>query len=724
MPTRVLVVEDSPTQAELVRGALADAGFDVTVARNGEDGLTRFDAGAFDIVVTDIVMPGMVDGYELCRRIKSGRHGDTPVVLLTSLSDPLDVIRGLSCGADSFYTKTVEVPHLIERLNALLATRGRRATRKLDLGLNVTFMGHEFTITSEREQILNLLVCTFEDAVRQNQELRQREEELRQAKEQLAEYAGSLEHDVARGRADLRLADERLRQLMEALPDATIVVDQNGTMIFASTQTEAMFGYGRHELLGRKIEMLVPEGARDRHEAHRAAYTTSPLARAMGAGLELAGRRKDGSEFPVEASLSPARTREGLVVTVAIRDISDRRAIEAQLRQAQKMEAVGQLTGGIAHDFNNILTVVLSDAELIAGALPPDAPLRQEIDEIQSAARRGAAMVAQLLRFSRRGMLTLRPLVPATVIENLQGMLRRLLPESVTVTVVAEDRSSAVLADAGALEQVLFNLCTNARDAMPDGGSLRIECTRTLLDAGYHATHPWVAPGEYVCVSVADDGVGMDEHTQQRLFEPFFTTKPPGVGTGLGMAMVYGLMKQHGGMVHVYSEPGHGTVVKLYFPITTAPTRAGRAPRRADREPAVGGTETILLAEDEVAIRRATRRALEKQGYTVLVAADGEEALDIYRKQGSKIHLVISDLVMPKLGGRQLAEALRSENPDVKIVFTSGYSPGSDYQHASFPAGAIFLHKPWTLADLFRTVRETLDAPGPGEPSETAAPPS
>jgi signal transduction histidine kinase/ActR/RegA family two-component response regulator len=396
-------------------------------------------------------------------------------------------------------------------------------------------------------------------------------------------------------------------------------------------------------------------------------------------------------------------------VTTVIRDVTDRRVLEAQLRQAQKMEAVGRLSGGIAHDFNNLLTVISTNAELIAGEMPSDLGFADDLAELRAATRRGAEMVAQLLRFSRRDLLNRQPVNPAAVVRDFVAMLRRLLPETVRLELEEDAKPGTVLADSGALEQIVANLCTNARDAMPDGGTLRLECRNTWLDAGYHATHPWVNPGPYICVSVADTGTGMDEVTKQRIFEPFFTTKPAGSGTGLGMAMVYSLMRQHDGMAQVYSELGRGTIVKLYFPAIIDSVQRVDRDLHTDPREIRGGNELILLVEDEPAIRRASRRALQGKGYSTVEAADGEEALEIFRQHSDSISLIISDLVMPKLGGRQLAAALREAGSTVPILFTSGYSPGSGLEEQALPPGVAFLMKPWSLSDLFGRVREMLD---------------
>ena len=422
--------------------------------------------------------------------------------------------------------------------------------------------------------------------------------------------------------------------------------------------------------------------------------------------------RKDGAARWVEDRKLSLFSSAGAFEEIhgIVLDIQDQKVVEEQLRQSQKMEAIGQLTGGLAHDFNNVLTVVIASAEMISRGMPRDWAFHEDLSELAAAAQRGATLVGRLLQFGRRAMLNLEPVRPGLVVANLAGMLRRLLPEAIELHVTDDSGPrDLVLGDIGSLEQMLINLCTNARDAMPDGGTLRIDCGVRWLDEGYHATHPWVAPGPYVCLAVTDTGVGMSEEVQRRVFEPFFTTKPVGQGSGLGMAMVYGLMKQHGGMAHVYSEAGRGTVVRLYFPVTASqPTDTGSR-RDGDLMAARGGTETILLVEDEAAIRKTTKRALESKGYTVLVAEDGEEGLELYQKHKDAITLVVSDLVMPRLGGRQLADALRRSGATIPILFTSGYSPSSGTGSGPTPPDVGFLQKPWTLDDLYKEVRGLLD---------------
>lgn len=427
--------------------------------------------------------------------------------------------------------------------------------------------------------------------------------------------------------------------------------------------------------------------------------------------VEVRWKRKDGTPITVRLSGRTVRNhnREPECFEMIAEEVTEQRRIEAQLRQAQKMEAIGQLTGGIVHDFNNILTVIMSNTELAAKSLPEEAEEAQaDLEEARAAGERGSAMIRKLLGFSRSEKPSFQSVDLGRLVANTTRVLQRLLPESIEIQISAGESIGTVRADPGALEQILLNLATNARDAMPEGGTLRIECRRERLDASYHATRPWVIPGEYVCIVVSDTGVGMDEETQRRIFEPFYTTKPAGEGTGLGMAMIYGLVKQQGGFVHVYSELGEGTEVKLYFPAMDVEAAAEtQQPSYQTCLPV--GTETILVVEDEAAIRRATKRALERHGYSVMTAADGEEALETVDARGSEIDLIMTDLIMPKLGGRQLYDALTQEGRQVKFLFTSGYSTQELTESSSFASSFPFLHKPWNLTNLLQRVRDTLD---------------
>jgi signal transduction histidine kinase len=427
--------------------------------------------------------------------------------------------------------------------------------------------------------------------------------------------------------------------------------------------------------------------------------------------VEMSWRRRDGTPLLVRVSGRMLEARGGRVegFELFVEDVSERRILEDQLRQAQKMETVGQLTGGIAHDFNNLLTVIQANTEYLLGEKET---LRDEIRsaalEVRAAAQRGSAMVRQLLAFSRHEGLQPQTVDLGPLCGQFQDMLRRVLPENIDVQVTVEEGAPAARVDPRAFEQILLNLATNARDAMPGGGTLRLQVTRAWIDEHFRATHGWGIPGPYTAVAVSDTGVGMSDDVRERVFDPFFTTKPPGRGTGLGLSMVYGLMKQHRGFVHVYSEPGQGTAVKLWFPAADAAPSAA-AVEAPPGEAFAGGTECIMLVEDEAPIRRAARRVLEQHGYRVILAEDGEQALSLFLNHPDAVDLVLSDLVMPRMGGRELFERIRAAGHAVPFLFASGYTRTDAEAAERIGTDVPFIQKPWSMADLLSRVREALD---------------
>jgi PAS domain S-box-containing protein len=693
---RILVVEDSATQAEALRAQLADAGYDVTVASSGEDGLVQFGASQFDFVISDIVMPGAVDGYELCRRIKAGRRNGPPVVLLTSLSDPLDIIRGLECGADNFFTKSVEPALLLDRLQLLLTTREVRAQGELRMGVQVFFMGRQFTISSEREQILDLLVSTFEDAVRQNRDLRQREDELLAAKAELAQYAGTLE--------------QRLQSVLESVPDVVFSVDGAMTeLYYMSPACKAVLGFTADEFVAdmtRWRAAIHPEDQGRVIASYRGA-----LEAGRQATVQYRIRLPNGAEHWIEEVLIPVSEAPGTVVRLdgMARDITEQRKLEEQFRQAQKMEAVGRLAGGVAHDFNNLLTVINSYSEFLLEDLGPEDHRRQDVEEIRKAGVSAASLTRQLLAFSRQQVIEPQVLDLNAVLANAESLVKRMIGEDIEVVTVLAPQLGAVRADPGQLEQVIMNLAVNARDAMPDAGRLTLETANAEMDEAYLRNHAVGTPGRYVMLAVSDTGVGMDETTKAHIFEPFFTTKEPGKGTGLGLATVYGVVKQNGGFIWVYSEPGHGTTFKIYLPRVDELARSVSRPQVAKES--LQGVETVLLVEDAVAVRAVASHTLQRQGYTVLEAPNGAAALRLAAEHPGPIHMVVTDVVMPGMNGRQFAEQLAAARPSLKVLYTSGYTDDAIVRHGVLEAGVKFLQKPFTPDALARKVREVLDSP-------------
>jgi len=634
--------------------------------------------------------------------------------------------------------------------------------------------------------------------------------------------------------------------ILEAIPDAVMAVNQQGVIIQVNSQTEALFSYTRDELIGQKIEMLVPERQRPEHSRHRAQFHAKPKIRRMGSGLDLYGRRRDGSEFPVEISLSPILIADGTIVLSVIRDISDRKRIEEdlrraneeldgrkgrelrdsqnrlalivdssqdaiigknldgiithwnrgaeqmygytaqemagrsitalcpkdrvdeipgildrirqgerveyfesvrvtkdgqrlnvsisvspihdaegkvvgasaiarnitaqkkiedQLRHSQKMEAVGRLAGGVAHDFNNLLGIVTACSELLRVRV--DDNCLEYIDNIREAAKRGASLTRQLLAFSRRQPVQAQLLDLNERLTEVSRLLRPLMGDDVEITLLPRSATAIVEADAGQLDQIVINLAVNARDAMPHGGRLIIETGVFDFDEAFAREHPAMTSGRYVMMAISDSGIGMDEATRSRIFEPFFTTKEMGKGTGLGLATVYGIVKQSGGDIWVYSEPDRGTTFKIYLP--SAEHKLGiAAETKAEAKPPRREGVTVLLAEDDVIMRRLTRKMLEEHGYTVLEADDGKSALDALITDQAAIDLVLTDVVMKEMTGPELVLRLMDTHPAMKVVYMSGYT-GDLVANQGLESRNRLLEKPFTRAELLKTIDAVLD---------------
>jgi PAS domain S-box-containing protein len=633
--------------------------------------------------------------------------------------------------------------------------------------------------------------------------------------------------------------------ILEAIPDAVAVVNQQGFIVQVNSQTEGLFGYTRDELIGKKIEMLVPERQRAQHDQHREDFHQQPRIRRMGSGLDLYGRRRDGSEFPVEISLSPVSTNGDVIVLSAIRDISDRKRIEEelrrtneelairksrelrdsqarlaliidssqdaiigknldgivthwnkgaehmygytatemigrpistlappdrvdeiteilrkirngerveyfesvrvtkdarklnvsisispvydtdgnivgastiarnitaqkkieeQLRQSQKMEAIGRLAGGVAHDFNNLLGIVTACSELLC--VKVDSEGLEYIQNIHEAAKRGASLTRQLLAFSRRQPLQKQLVDLNDRLKEVRKLLAPLMGDDVEIRHIPRTNSAIVEADPGQLDQIVFNLAVNARDAMPKGGKLILETDVFDSDESFAREHPSISAGRFVMLAISDSGVGMDEATRSRIFEPFFTTKETGKGTGLGLATVYGIVKQSGGHIWVYSEPGHGTTFKIYLP--SAETKLGSAERKQDEAlPARREGVPILLAEDDAVMRRLTRKMLEQHGYNVIEAEDGNGALAAIAASGTPIDLTLTDVVMKGMSGPELVLKLIDSYPEMKVVYMSGYT-GELVAHQGLDGSIRLLEKPFTKATLLKVLDEAL----------------
>jgi PAS domain S-box-containing protein len=515
------------------------------------------------------------------------------------------------------------------------------------------------------------------------------------------------------------LAEEnraRLAAIVESSEDAIVSTSLAGVITSWNHGAERLYGYSARDVIGKTIPALVPSGSAAEEEAR----ILAGVARGDSIGaVETRRCRKDGSLVEVALTISPMRDRNGAVsgASAIARDLTARRATEAtllrteeQFRQAQKMEAVGRLAGGVAHDFNNLLSVILGYTILALQDLTPGAVLYDDIQEIKTAAERAAALTRQLLAFSRQQILQPRVVDLAQIIMGMKAMLSRLIGEDIELSTSTTPELGRVLADPGQIEQVVMNLAVNARDAMPDGGKLTIELSNVQLAPTQASSPLGAVPGDYVMLAVSDTGMGMDLKTRARIFDPFFTTKEPGKGTGLGLSTVLGIVQQSGGNVSVYSELGAGTTFKVYLPRTDRALVAAPG-----SEPAItlGGTETILLVEDEEQVRVVASAILRRSGYQVLEASNGEEALLLLKDSSVKIELLLTDVVMPRMSGRKLAEQVARLRPALKLLFASGYTDDAVVRHGVLDAGVAFLQKPFTPHALLSKVRQVLDAPDP-----------
>jgi two-component system, cell cycle sensor histidine kinase and response regulator CckA len=518
----------------------------------------------------------------------------------------------------------------------------------------------------------------------------------------------------ATGAVRRRTTDETLlrsgitcQALLESASQAILSVDAKGRILFANARSSEMFGYTVEELTGQTIEMLLPAAARENHITHRAEYFAKPRVRPMGLGLDLAGRRKDGTEFPVEISLSYVETGSGLSALALVTDITERKRLEEQLLRSQKMEAVGRLAGGVAHDFNNMLTIISGYNQLLLSHLTPEGPPYAYAEEIRKTTERAAALTKQLLAFSRGQVIQPKVLDMNGLLTGISTMLQPLLGEDVALVLRLQPDLGRVKADPGQLEQVILNLAVNARDAMPKGGRLTIETADVKLDRIYAWAHLGVQPGTYVMMAISDTGEGMNAETRKHMFEPFFTTKERGKGTGLGLATAYGIVKQSGGDMWVYSEPGKGTTIRIYLPKVDLEVSQTALPAKPHTKSEA--RETVLVVEDDTGVARLVSELLRQSGYTVLEAKGSQEAVELVESHQGPLDLLLTDVVMPRMSGPELARVLVAARPGLKVVYTSGYAESTVALHSESTEGMQFLAKPFALESLLAKVREVLD---------------
>ena len=509
---------------------------------------------------------------------------------------------------------------------------------------------------------------------------------------------------LKRARAEIEAREAHLHSILETVPEAMIVIDAKGCVTSFSAAAAQLFGHRSEEVIGQNIKMLMPEPYRSEHDGYIGRYLNTGDARIIGYGRVVKGLAKDGTIFPMELAVGEAQSSGQRIFTGFIRDLTSRQKMEEELRQAQRMEAIGQLTGGLAHDFNNLLTVITGNLEMLDGSLK-DPDQRGLLKEAYDAAEDGAKLTGQLLAFGRRQPLNPKPTDLTLLISNFSELLRRSLGESIELNIRLTGSRHLCVVDASQLQNALLNLAINARDAMPRGGKLTIEISQARLDADYAQMYPEVRTGRFVLIAVTDTGEGMSDEVRQRAFEPFFTTKPTGSGTGLGLSMVYGFVRQSGGHIQIYSELERGTSIRIFLPLADAAHASGELGSSAAETFALPrGSETILVVEDDVRVRRVTTARLRSLGYEAVEAENGAAALRLLAAH-PKIAMLFTDVVMPRgMNGDELAEAALAAKPNLKVLFTSGYAEPAV---ARLGAGA-WLKKPYTAADLAGKVREIL----------------
>jgi PAS domain S-box-containing protein len=757
---RILNVSDDLAVRDAVGRTLAQAGFAITEAEGAADALQEIEKGLPDLVLLDIAMPG-VDGHELCTQIRQQpRAAHLPVLfLLAGRMDDNAKARLLNNGADGYLNWPKNRDFLVASIKAVLRLRQtearlreseeqfRATLEQLGVGLGHLTLDGEWTWVNRR--LCQILGHTQEELLQKScldvacpegqqtllehkrmvlageaekfaleQRCRRKDGSVFWASWTVSlvrSPSGEAEHLVAvvDDISVRKWTEENLlliRAGIEGSGEAIAITDPEGRHSYHNRAFNNMFGYQAEEL----TEPLAQVALYADQAIGRAMFDSIMHGRAWRGEADMVA--KDGRHVPVELRADAIRDERGqLIGLIGVHtDLTERRKLEGQFRQSQKMEAIGQLAGGVAHDFNNMLAVIRGNAELLLMDQDQHMPGTNEgLKQVIAASERAANLTRQLLAFSRKQIMQSQPLVLNKVIAELTKMLKRIIGEHIDLECRYAEPLPFVRADAGMIEQVLLNLAVNARDAMPRGGHLYVTTDTANFDAAYARTQPEASAGEFVRLTVTDTGMGIAPEHLPRIFEPFFTTKEPGKGTGLGLATVYGIVKQHQGWIEVASQPGAGATFRIFLPAIPPPEVAAEAGAAAEPEIKVpGGAETILLVEDEYAVRMITRRVLESQGYRVYEATTVREALEVWRSHAGEIELLVTDIVMPQgVTGRDLTEQLRARRPALKVIFMSGYSAdviGTDTEFFGRTKSS-FLQKPFSARVLLQTVRRCLD---------------
>ncbi|MBI5847948.1 MAG: response regulator [Nitrospirae bacterium] len=670
---KILITEDNADDRKMLKFNLEHHGCEVIEASDGAEGLHLANAKKPDMIVSDALMPVM-DGFQFLRSVKTDEAlKSIPFVFYSAVyTGNKEAELAISLGAEAFIIKPKDPQEFWDELIGILEKYRLRNQNKSAPQL-----------IDEEEAFLrkysHVVAAKLEEKVR----------ELEKAKATILE------------------SEQCYRNLFTSLRDVFITVDKERRIINANQPAlRDLFGYEVEEIGGQTTRILYADDNSFGLIGNKISTIDKPDRPVIA---EVKFRTKSDTVFIGEISLQKLTDNKGNFIgnIEMIRDVTDQKKLEEQLRHAQKMEAVGTLAGGIAHDFNNILNVIMGYGTMIMDKLEADSLLKEQMNEVLTAAERAANLTKRLLVFSRKRAVEVKPININETILGLQKMLGRIIRENVLLHLALADGELNVLADEGQIEQVLMNLAANARDAMPEGGQLTIGTGLQVIDEEYVAMYGYGKPGTHALITVADTGYGMDTETQKKIFEPFFTTKGVGEGTGLGLAISYGIIKQHNGYIKVYSEPEQGTVFKIFLPLSEeAASPDGEKEVPADVK---GGNETILVAEDDASLRKLTSSVLESYGYRVITAEDGEDAIAEFMDNRERISLVLLDMIMPKKSGEEAYDEIKKTSPGIKTMFMSGYTMDISQNHKLTDSGLDFVRKPIRPQDLLKKVREILD---------------
>jgi two-component system, cell cycle sensor histidine kinase and response regulator CckA len=702
---RILIAEDEPVAAMKLQFVLEHEGYEVQRATNAEEALGLMAKFMPDMVITDVLMPGM-SGFDLCKTIREDeRHRHTAVILLTALTEPGDVLLGLSVGADNFIVKPFDPQDLLERIRQTLSPRYREHLGERAEGIEMQYRGHPYVITANRLQVLNFFVNIYETQLRH-------QVDLTLTRDELAKLSRSLETKVEARTAELtaevqerKLAEQRIAEqaaLLDLAHDAIVVTTIAGEVIYWNKSAEKLYGWSAAEASGKSVQMLVAGGD---PLVDAPAHTTVRSGAAWSG--EVIHRSRSGGEITVHGTWTPVLNADGSPKSILMieTDITQKKLLEAQFLRTQRMESLGTLARGIAHDLNNVLSPVLLAMGLLKDSVKDDGS-RQMLKLVEESALRGSEMVKQVMMLGRGAEGARLTLQPRHLLREIRSIIEQSFPKNIQLDLIMPGKLPLVSGDASQLQQVILNLCVNARDAMPGGGVLSIAAEDIQIDAQYAALNADATPGRYVLLKFSDTGKGIPPELLDRVFDPFYTTKEMGHGTGLGLSTAIGIVRNHKGFMRVQSEVRKGTTFEVYLPAATL--KDEELPSPSPTLGRQGSGETILVVDDEQIVREITKATLLDHGYKVLTAKDGLEALALYAQHRDVIALVLTDVVMPYLDGPSTIRALLRMNPEVKVIACSGLNTEEKRTGAYTLDGVPMIEKPFTAGRLLLKLGEVL----------------